>query len=236
MAAYSNSVSLFDTAASGTIANAVPFNPGVGDLAIVFVGTTGLASVASAIADDNAGGSSWTLIGSALRTTSLDVQAAFVRTTPFSSTAGTTVTATIGAPTGAFIAVVLINGMSRYGSSAIRQFAREQNQTAGGPAPTYGVPALTTNLQLTCINTNANPPNCPGPAGFTSRVNGGYITPTAGFQLYTIDSGDTSTTVSWSGSAGNAYSDMAIEIDASADPVAAAATTPFPPLGRGASW
>lgn len=241
MAAYSNSDSRFDTAAPSTIANLVPLPANQGDLAIVVVGTTGQAAAAS-VADDNAGGASYSFIATALRTTSADVMSVYIRNAPLAS-AGTTFTGTLAANSGAFIGIILVSGMTRYGAAAIRnvagllQFTKEQNQTTGNPQPSYNVPALPANFQLTALFTNVNPPGCPGPSpAWTSRINGGYATPTSGFQAYTIDSGDSSTTVQWQGSSGNAYSDFTLELDTSPDAGAALATTPIPPLGRGATW
>lgn len=246
MAAYSNSTSQFDTNGITTITNVVPITPNIGDLMLIMVGTTGQATpaVAATVTDNCADGlGTYTFVGSALRTASADVMAVYVRNALVASASSTSGSADLGANNGAFLVLMSFAGITRFGSAAIRtvgvtpQFAREQNQTTGAPQPVYSSITLTSNPQVTGIYTNGgNPPNISGPTNFVSRVNGGYNTPTSGLQIYTIDGGNTSTALNWAGSTGSAYCDFAVELDSSLDPVLAAASTPIPFLGRGASW
>ena len=118
--------------------------------------------------------------------------------------------------TGCAIAVAAVSGMSRTGSTAVRQANGQSNQAAGGtPAPTFASAALTDNACLGAVYTGTNPPALTPPTNWTERADFGHGTPARGMEYASRDSGETGTTITWGSTSATAFGDLIIELDTS---------------------
>jgi len=193
------------------------FTPVAGDLLFVMAvvsNSADLATVSSSV------GTTFSLplpISRAIYRTSLDTVHVFVAneySTAVSQTITLDVTADPG--TGACIAVVALQGLSRTGLAAVKQVARQQNQAAGGtPAPAFGDAVITTNATIGVIGNNSNPAAMTAPAGWTEgAADSGYATPTTGFEYVFRASGFTGTTVTWGSTSATTFASFIVELDA----------------------
>ena len=188
--------------------------PVVGDLCVVFYTYT-TCTESTACTDDNGG--TYDFIGSVLFDGSTDHHGVYVRTALFTNTTPTIITVTATSNTSGHLAALLISGMTRVGSNAIRQWAGQANQAAGTtPAPVFSLPVLTANLTAGGIGNGANPPGLTVPTGWTVCNNGGQGTPPCGLQTIVRDSGFTGTTITWGSTSGTAFAALIVELDASA--------------------
>lgn len=200
----------------------------IGDQLVIAVGLTGVTT-APTVTDDNSSGTYTEVTGGVLKGTSADGMWVFVRNALVPATVSTIITMTSpGGDTGGGVFVYRLTGMARAGASAVRQVAKQQNQAAATPAPVFGVAPLTGNSLLGAVNNATNPATMTAPTSWTEKHDGGYITPTTGLETATIDSGFTSTTVTWGSASGSAFSSVAVEMDGSAAPAGA---DPFPFVG-----
>jgi hypothetical protein len=119
--------------------------------------------------------------------------------------------------------VIEVSGMTRSGLPAIRQSKTTDGIAAGGAvAVVFPGVCLTANMVLAGCFTADNVPTVTVPTGYTIRANNGFVTPAAGLQTDTRDSGETTTTVTWGGTSTGAACAAAIELDTSAAPHAPA--------------
>lgn len=189
--------------------------PTLGDMIIVIVAQTGFT--AAAVADNNADGhGSYTSAVSALKSTSADQLAAFVRADPVRSGTATTFTATQTGSTGGGLAVFRVAGATIAGAAFIRNTGGQSNQAAGTAASPMGSAVLTTNALIAAfLDTTNAAPTLTVPAGFAaSDVNTNYNTPGTGLQITHQNSGNTSSTITWGTAAPSAFCDIALELRA----------------------
>jgi hypothetical protein len=115
--------------------------------------------------------------------------------------------------TGANVVVLRIAGMTRTGSSAVRQFTVEPDITASGvPNPTFSASALIDNPTLGMFGTLTNPATATEPIGWTEGADIGHDTPGAGLEYVFRHSGFTGTAITWESSEVN-YADIIVELD-----------------------
>jgi hypothetical protein len=207
--------------------------PAVGDLIVVFVAATGVVTSTSyGVSDNNTDGhGTYLRITTALKATSADGLAAFVRADPIQR-AVSTIWTTSGdtASTGGGLAVWRINGLTLTALQAVRQSAVQSNQAAAGtPAPVLGAAALTGNPLVGAIFNATNPATMTPPTSWTEDADVGYATPTTGLEAVHIASGFTGSTVTWGGTSGSAFCSMVVELS-----TAAGQTSIFPARGSGA--
>lgn len=195
------------------------FTPQDGDLLLVFAVVSNTAVVATMT---NSEGTQMVLhvagaTNAAFRT-SLDRLYVFIANS-YSTAVSQTVTIDVtGDPgTGACIGIIAVAGMHRVGVGAVRQVGRQQNQAAGGtPAPAFPAAALSTNPIFGAIGNNSNPAAMTPPTDWIEPVaDGGYNTPTTGFQFVGRASGFTGETVTWGSTSASTFASYIIELDAS---------------------
>jgi hypothetical protein len=212
---------------SGTVDRTVTITPAVGDLFVVFCVASVNTQTAPTMTDDNSG--TYSLITTAQKATSADTMSVFVRNQFLVNTTSTVITCTTGSNTAGEIVAVAVTGMTRTGSSAVRQSNRQQNQAAAGtPAPVFTSTTLTDNMTLGAIFNATNPATMTTPTNWTERQDVGQATPTTGLEVVTRDSGFAGTTVTWGSTSGSAFSSIIVELDASVGPTASVTVSPSP--------
>lgn len=186
------------------------------ELIVIFV--AGTATLANGTVTDSLGGT-YTDCGTANKNSSADEAHVFVRDALISSNTTMTVTwdCSADSATGCIMFMVRVSGMSRTGSSAIRQFANQNNQAGGGtPAPSFAVAALTGNPTLGFIFNATNPAGMTPPTSWSElRADAGYGSPTTGGEYVVRNSGFTGTTITWGSTSASAFCAMIIELDTS---------------------
>jgi hypothetical protein len=195
------------------------FTPAAGDLLVVFVRA---GATADAGAVTSSAGLTFTKVDHATFRTSLDRIYCFVSNQAAAASAQTVTFACAGdAADGSVIFVASVTGMTRYGLSAVRQSAKQENQAAAGtPAPAFASAALTGNPTLGCVGNSTNPAGLTAPTSWTELADSGYATPTSGAEYIHRNSGFTGTTITWGSTSATAFGSLIIELDTSA-PVAA---------------
>lgn len=223
MATVTHHVSTADTGASPNTSGS--FTPAADDLLAVFVvasGTDGLNATLT-----GSGGLSFTKIASAAYGGGIDRIELWAANTLAAASAQTvTWEDTVDQSSGTVISVFSIAGMTRTGSSAVRQSAKQEEQGGGGtPTPVFASACLTGNPTIGCVANHTNPAGLTPPTDWTEPVGGdvGYASPNTGAEVVFRDSGFTGTTVTWGGTSASAFGDLIAEFDTSA----AAAQSPF---------
>jgi hypothetical protein len=198
------------------------FTPALNDLLVILVATAGSIepTAAGACTDDRGG--TYYKANFATRSGAASSIYAFVRNQLVASAVGhvVTFTCTGDAATGACILPYRVSGMTRAGSSAVRQSAQTTGIAAGGtPAATFSVACLTGNPVICVLGSAANPAAVTPPSGFTEPSSPsfdiGVGTPAQGIEGCHIDSGFTSTTVTWGSTTGGAAGVVVVELDTS---------------------
>lgn len=211
MAAVSLLGSTFTTTAG---AKSVTATPAVGDLILIFVEVSDDPTW-SAPTDNNSSGT-YTLINSTFGANL--VGAWYVRDSLISSGTSTIFSlSNPGTDTGGGLAVVKVTGMSKAGSSAVRQ-SKLANSGSTGTAPATGTwtsAKLTTNPVVGAAINESNPAALTPTTGYSELLDTGYATPTAGIELQYINSGDTTNTMTWGGTSATGWRCMGVELDAS---------------------
>jgi hypothetical protein len=198
----------------------VTATPAVGDLIFLLCGATGNTS-ATAPTDNNSDGlGSYTQVGSTfLKASSADALTVWVRNSLIGSATSTTFTHNPGTTSGGFVAAVKATGMSVAGLKAIRQSAGQQNATAATtPAPVLPATPYRENPVFGAVFNATNPATMTprSSPSYTERGDTGYSTPTSGFEVMTIDSGETSATITWGGTSASAFASFAAELNTTA--------------------
>jgi len=198
------------------------FTPVAGDLIIIICDVTGSSGIT---ATASANGITFINVGTWLQGTSANQGAILVANkliggSPSSMTV--TINLSGGNATGADIGVLRVSGMSNTGARAVRQFANNDNLGNGTtPNIVFANACLTSNVVIVGISNVLNPAAITPPTNFTERGDGGYSTPTHGFEWATRDSGHTSKTVTWGAAAGTVHGEGGIELDTSAADIGA---------------
>lgn len=223
MAACTHAIGTADTGNTPNTSGA--FTPALNDLLIVFVvlsastgSTDPCLTCSTGMTFTNVTGSSSAF---ALFASSVNGIACFVSNSLVSSATSQTVTIDPSDPAnGSILFVCRVSGMTKTGLAAIRQFAFQENQAAGTPAPAFSVAALTSNPTLGCIgNTTATAATMTPPTSWTEPASTGdlgYGSPTTGGEYCFRDSGFTGTTITWGSSSSTGFASLIVELDASA--------------------
>lgn len=211
-------VSLLGTPTINTTAGAktVTATPAVGDL-IVIVQFQAQDNTWSAPSDNKSG--TYSLItGHTASFNSNSGCKAYVRDALISDASPTIFSSSNpGSDTGGGIAVLKITGMSKYGTNAIRQSKGNRTTTAVVPTATFDSAPLTTNVVINAVCT-ASAETINHKTGYTELLDSGFSTPTFDYQIQSIESGETSTSVAWGASTTTSddYGIIAFELDTSA--------------------
>lgn len=198
---------------SGT--HVIAVTPTAGGLIVIVTTSTGNTSGAAPTDDQ---GGTYTLVATIVKAASADTMMVWVcnRLTP--AAVLTSYSHAPGASTGGSVAAWEVTGMTRYGSSAIRQSAKQDNQAAATPTPVFSVAALTANPVMGVVFNETNPATMTprsSPA-YTERGDGGYATPTTGVEGMSINSGETATSIAWGSASASAFCAVVVEFDISA--------------------
>ena len=198
-------------------AKTVTATPAVGDLILIFVVVSN-DSTFSAPTDNQSG--TYTQIGSTLNNISTIYGAWYVRDALIPAATSTIFTlSNPGSDTGGGLAVIKVTGMTKAGSSAVRQ------SKIGGQGGSFATPVatgswtsakLTTNPVVGAVINSSNPAGLTATTSYNELLDTGFNTPTTGVEIQKIDSGDTTSTMSWGSGSGSLWVCMGVELDASA--------------------
>jgi hypothetical protein len=218
MATFSFFTTTGDTGASPNTSTA--FTPATGDLLVIFVvASDTTAGATDSLTSSLGGGLTFHKAASVAYRTNADMVFCYVSNSLI--TAGQAVSQTVDwtssdASTGTHIATGKLTGMSRAGSSAVKQSATAPNQAASGtPATTFASAAQTGNPTFSCLGNSTNPANVTVTSGWTRHSASGYATPATGICMESRDSGFTGTTITWGSTSPTAFGVLAVELDAS---------------------
>jgi hypothetical protein len=220
-----------DTGGTPNSSNA--FSPASGDLLIVFAQaaatTQDPATLVSSI-----GGFTFTQVAQRTYGTSRSVYA-FVADALVSNTASQTVEFDVAADpaTGTVIFVYAVSGMSKFGTTAIRQSAENNAALTITPSVTFPGVCLTGNPTLAILGNITTPAGITPNASWTEPVGGdlGYSNPDAGAAVCHRDSGFTSDVITWGADSATAWGIIAVELDASAPAGGTATARRLPLMG-----
>lgn len=201
------------------------FTPALSDLLVCLVATTGsIEPTAAGAVSDNRGGTYYKAAFSTRN--SANSIYTFVRNQLVSSAVSHILTFTCGgdAATGAVILVYRVSGMTRAGSIAVKQIATQIGLAAGGtPTVVFSVACLTGNTVIGVVGTAQNPAALTPPSGWTESAaplfDTGTTTPAAGCEGCHINSGFTSTTVTWGSVSSGISGSIAVELDTTLAPI-----------------
>lgn len=202
---------------SGTINSA---GWAAGDFIVVFVASTGCTDPAPTLVA-SANGITFTLVGTAVKTSSGDTLYAFVadQLVP-SSPLGMNFTFNCTGATGVIISVAIATGMQRSGLAAVRQFAKVDNVASGvAPSTVFAASALAADPTLIGILTTTAAGSTP-PPGWFEEVDATYGGPTTGGGYASRDAGFDGTTITYASTANGDCCAFAMEFDITAPPSA----------------
>lgn len=192
----------------------VTATPAVGDLIVIACANAAITA-APTVTDDNSSGA-YTNVASALHASSTETMFFFVRTALIPAANSTIFTCTGVSSSGGGLFVSRVSGMTLTGASAVRQSGKQENQGAGTPAPAFPLPADANNVLLGAVMTSTNgttntaPPTSPN---WTEDSDLGFNVPATGFEVCHIDSGDTRTTLTFSGATPSVFASLIIELN-----------------------
>lgn len=190
--------------------------PAANDLIVVLCSVSGVSSPCTAVSDDNSGGAgSYTQVGSTYVIGTANAISSWVRTSLVGSASSTTFSMTApGGTNGSGLVVLRISGMTNTGSSAVAQTNGTNDGTSGTtPAPVFGATPSSANpiigwiVNQTNGSTNATPRT-----SYAEHYDQGYNTPPRGIEVMSIDSGETSATITWGSTTGSTFSAMILEM------------------------
>lgn len=196
---------------SGT--KTVTATPAVGDLVIIITAHSGNTSTAAPT--DNKTGGTYTLVNTAVKATSADTMKVWVRNNLITSATSTVFTHAPGTTTGGGLVVIDCQGGDKAGSSAIVQSAIQSNAAAGTPAPVFGATPNSANAIIGAVFNARNPAALTPRTNYTELYDSGYNTPATGLEVMADNSGETSATITWGGSAGTVFASLVVELEAS---------------------
>lgn len=201
------------------------FTPVAGDLLVVFAVVTGTATN-PATCTASANGMTFTQVGTAVKVTSGDRLYAFVsdQLVPASPVS---MTVTIGtgadAGTGTVISAASVSGMTKVGTTAVKQSAVQSNiPGANTPTATFGASTTAGNPALLFVATGTNPAALLPGVSLVELADTGYATPTTGAHFSSADNVGAVASISTGSDPSTEYGLIGLELDASG---AAAATS-----------
>lgn len=214
MAAITHAGTTWNTTAGNKTVTATP---AASDLIVVIAGTSGLAGGTTAVSDDQSG--TYVQINSD-RTgfSTTGVLTAWVRTAFVPAASSTVFTASQAGSTGGGLTVLRISGMDRAGSTAVRSNGGQSSGGAGTtPAPVLNQTPLSANPIISAVCNGTQPgPSITQRTGYAEHQDTGYNTPATGLAVNSLDSGETSATITYGGTSATAFASVAIELDSSA--------------------
>lgn len=197
--------------------------PAVGDLIVlVEVWTTDASSAGGGVTDDQSG-TYYKVLTNGHYVSAVGESVYFA--IHFREAAITSATSTIftqnnppGSDSGGGLAVLKVTGMSKFGSSAVRQYKERSGDTADVEpyTGTWTSAKLTTNPVIGVhVELEDSTPGLTPTTGYTELFDGGYATPATGIYIQKIDSGDTTNTMVLGSVNSQTWSIAGVELDAS---------------------
>lgn len=202
-----------------TGSHTITATPAVGDMIIIVCGNSGIVTTPT-VSDNNTDtlGVYTNITGAAsVKNTSADSAFIFMRNSRVGSATSTVFTITGASSTGGGGVVLKVTSTTRTGLPLIRQSTFQSNVASGTPAPAFTFTPAPANPIITYVFNGSNTAGTTvrsSPA-YTSRADLGYNVPATGLDVATIDSGETSATITWGGTSPSAFSSGAIEVDIS---------------------
>lgn len=205
------------------VAKTASFTPAINDLPVLITAHTGnISTSATPPTDDNADGlGTYSLAETRTKNTNSDVVCAWIRDARIGSATPTIAGHAPGVTTGGGLSALKVTGMSRAGAVlALRAQGNNSGLAAAASSVVLNAAALTGNYVIGAVFNFTNP------AGITPRSSPayaeladiGYNTPATGLEIMSIDSGETSNTITWGAVGPSAWCAIAIELDTSAAP------------------
>lgn len=163
------------------------------------------------------------------KVTSADSVWVFARTILVPAASSTIFTSTQSGDSGGGLDVFNISGMVRTGANCIRQSGGQSNTAAATPSVVMSFAVLTANPCIgTVFNTTNSSTTTAPPASWTEATDLGYNTPASGLETCFRSSGETNTTIAFTGASASEFCSMIVELDI--NPIPIPYFTPMPQL------
>jgi hypothetical protein len=191
--------------------------PAANDLIVVVVHTSNIAGGTTSVTDNNADGLGTyaQVITAQTSGANTDRLSVWVRNALVGSATSTIFTATQASSNGGGLRVLRVTGMTKVGATAVRSSGVQGSQGTGTtPAPVLSLTPLSTSLIITAIRNSTNTATISPRTGYTEDVDTGYASPTSGFEVAWLASGETSATLTHAGTSPSAFASFGIELDA----------------------
>lgn len=210
MAAITSAGATWNTTAGNKTVTATP---AVNDLIVVIASSSGLAGGTTAVTDDNSSGTYTQVDTDRTGFSTTGVLTVWVRDALIGSAVSTIFTAAQSGSTGGGLVVLRVSGMTATGASAVRSNGGQSTAT-GTPAPVLSNTPLSYNPVITAVSNGTNGGGTTARTGYADIAVAGYNTPATGLDVCTLDSGETTATITWGGSSATTFASMAIELSA----------------------
>jgi len=198
-------------ATTGTTDRTALITPSIGDVLIVFCAVSANTNAAPTCSDDNGG--TYTLIGTALFSASVNIMSAFIRNTPIPNITNTTVTVATGSNTSGAIVIAAISNMSTGGISNIRSFGSQANIASGTPSTILNTNAEVNSITLCSVANVTSPAGMTPPSNWTNAQDTGQGSPAIGLSVSYRNSNFNGNTITWGSASASAFASFAVEID-----------------------
>lgn len=183
-----------------------------GDLIVAFASVSGNTQTSPTMADNKGG--TYALVGQALWDGSANNMLCFVRNSLTTSAGNTTLTLSTDTNTAGEIVIVAYSGMTRTGTSAVKQVTADANQaTSTTPSIAFANPVTSGNQLLAAVASSDKYTD--EPDDWNERENVYQSTPTTALEVTSGASGFTGTAVTYGSPETSGYAAMVVELDAS---------------------
>jgi hypothetical protein len=204
-------------ASTNTAVRTVAVTPAVGDLLVAVAGVSGGIDGFSSITDDQSG--TYTKIPAAEIANAGNNNnhlAVWIRDQLVSTATSHTLTTAGVAASGGGLAVYIVSGISRTGSSAARAGGGATGAISTTPTATLGLTPQTVNPIIGGVTQSSSTANIVTPrSGYTEGQESQYTTPSNSLETMSRNSGETSASIAWGNAASAAWQAVAVEIDTS---------------------
>jgi predicted outer membrane repeat protein len=192
--------------------------PAVGDLVVIVIANSA-ATAGTAPTDNNADGlGTYTLAETCVNKSSVDYASVYIRNALIGSATSTRFTNNNASNNGGGLCVLKVTGMTKTGATAKRQSAKQDNMSAGTPAPVLSSAALTTNPVVGVVLNGTSPATMlsrSAGGAWSEWTDAGYSTPTTGVHVMASDSTETGATITWGSASSTGFGAVVVELDAS---------------------
>lgn len=199
---------------NGTSYASGSFTPDANELLVALVSAVNTIRTDTTMTDSQS--LTFARVDTKFRAASLSIMVPFVANALAANSSMTvTFDCTGDAAGGTVITVLGVTGMTKDGLDAILQYAAQENQAAGTPAPAFSSSALTGNPTIGFVCNATDPAGLTEPSGWTERADSGHGSPTHGMEVVSRDSGFTGTTITWGSASASDFGSFILELDSS---------------------